>query len=139
MNGISLEKIDNEIIVLMKKAGFSELNISLVTHSAEIQKVEKRPFSSEKFKSIAESARRCSMNVRGYFILGLPGQSYREIKDTVSFLKSIDVKIFPSVYYNIYSSADEWKMQRSSAFYNESEMLSRDDLFRCFNSCFNTQ
>ncbi len=136
MNGISIEKIDDEIIELMKSAGFGELNISLVSHSEEIQRSEGRPFSSEKFKSIAESARRMGMNVRGYFILGLPGQSPGEINDTISFLKSIDVKIFPSVYYNIHSHKSEWKMQRSSAFYNENELLSRDDLLRSFNRCF---
>ncbi len=136
MNGISLEKIDAEIISLMKRAGFNELNISLVTHSGDLQKNERRPFSSEKFQSIAESARQCGMNVRGYFILGLPGQSLEEINETISFLKGIDVKVFPSVYYNIYSPMEEWKMQRSSAFYNENELLSRDDLFRSFNRCF---
>jgi len=136
MNGISLEKVDDEIIHLMKRAGFGELNISLVTHSEDLQKSEKRPFSSEKFKSIAESARREGMNVRGYFILGLPGQNYAEINETAEFLKSIDVKIFPSVYYNIYSPEKEWKMQRSSAFFNQSKLLSRDDLFRSFNRCF---
>jgi len=136
MNGISLEKVDDEIIALMKRAGFNELNISLVTHSADLQKGERRPFSTEKFRSIAESARRCGMNVRGYFILGLPGQSLDEINETISFLKSIGVKVFPSVYYNIYSPHEEWKMQRSSAFYNESELLGRDDLFRSFNRCF---
>ncbi len=136
MNGISIEKIDDDIINLMKRAGFSELNISLVTHSENLQTNEKRPFNSEKFKMIAVSAKRNRMNVRGYFILGLPGQSREEISDTISFLKSIDVKIFPSVYYNVYSPESEWKMQRSSAFYNENMLLNRDDLFRSFNSCF---
>ncbi len=136
MNGISLEKMDDDIIVLMKRAGFNELNISLVSHSEDIQKNERRPFSSEKFKNTAESARRQGMNVRGYFILGLPGQSIEEINETISFLKSIDVKVFPSVFYNIYSQKEEWKMQRSSAFYNENKFVSRDDLFRSFNRCF---
>lgn len=137
MNGISLEKADVEIIYLMKRAGFRELNISLVTHSAEIQKSERRPFSSEKFMEIAVAARRCGMNVRGYFILGLPGQSLEEINETVNFLKSIDVKVFPSVYYNIYSPSEQWMMQRSSAFYNQNDILSREDLLRSFNRCFN--
>ena len=136
MNGISLEKIDEEIIVLMKRAGFGELNISLVTHSADIQRSEGRPFSSEKFKSIARSAKSHGMNVRGYFILGLPGQSLDEIEDTISFLKNIGVKVFPSIYYNIYAPQREWKMQRSSAFYNESGLISREDLLRSFNNCF---
>ncbi len=136
MNGISLENVDDEIIGLMKRAGFNELNISLVTHSADLQRGERRPFSSEKFKGAAESAKRCGMNVRGYFILGLPGQSLEEVYETVRFMKSIDVKVFPSVYYNIFTPQSEWKMQRSSAFFNESGLIKRDDLLRCFNYCF---
>lgn len=135
MNGISIEKLDDDIIVLMKKAGFNELNISLVTHSGKMQKRDKRPFDSDKFRRTAEAAIACGMNVRGYFILGLPGQDLKEMNETVSFLKKIDVKVFPSVYYNIYSPRDEWKMQRSSGFYNESNDLNRDDLLRCFNFC----
>jgi len=135
MNGISIEKLDDEIIELMKHAGFNELNISLVTHSGEIQKKENRPFNSDKFRAAAESAKGNGMNVRGYFILGLPGQDLKEVNDTISFLERIGVKIFPSVYYNIYSSQDEWKMQRSSAFYNENHDLTRDDLLRSFNKC----
>jgi radical SAM superfamily enzyme YgiQ (UPF0313 family) len=135
MNGISIEKIDNEIIGLMKKAGFNELNISLVTHSMEIQRKEGRPFNTERFRQVAESAKSAGMNVRGYFILGLPGQEIKEVIATVSFLKKINIKIFPSVYYNVYSPQNQWKMQRSSAFYNETAGLCRDDLFRCFNRC----
>lgn len=139
MNGVSLEKLDDEIIALMKRAGFSELNISLVTHSAEIQEKEKRPFNSGMFLRAAEFAGTLGMNVRGYFILGLPGQDLKEVHETIAFLKRIGVKVFPSVYYNIFSLKEEWKVQRSSAFYNESSALTRDDLLRCFNLCISVR
>jgi len=65
------------------------------------------------------------MNVRAYFILGLPGQTKEEVRDTVAFLRDLGVKIFPSVYYNVRAPREEWIMQRSSAFFNETEELSR--------------
>ncbi|MEA3435148.1 MAG: radical SAM protein [Thermodesulfobacteriota bacterium] len=133
MNGISIEQLDEEILNLMKQAGFRELNISLVSYSEQLQKVYKRPFNSEKFADIANIAKGLGMNVRSYFILGLPGQTKEEIEDTINFLKSLDVKIFPSVYYNVNSPESQWKMQRSSAFFNETEDLCRDDLFNLYN------
>jgi len=133
MNGISIEQLDEEILNLMKQAGFRELNISLVSHSERLQKQYNRPFNSQKFADIANIAKGLGMNVRSYFILGLPDQTKEEIEDTISFLKSLDVKIFPSVYYNVNTHKDQWKMQRSSAFFNETEHLCRDDLFYLYN------
>ena len=135
MNGISLENIDEEIPPLMKKAGFNELNISLVTYSSDVQKMNRRPFDSEKFRSIAECAKTTGLNVRGYFILGMPGQDKKEIEDTITFMKRLKIQVFPSIFYNVFSPEHQWKMQRSSAFFNETPELSRNDLIRFFNIC----
>ncbi len=135
MNGISLENLNEDIVVLMKKAGFNEINISLVTYSKKLQNENKRPFDSEKFKSIALKGKSIGMNVRTYFILGLPSQTKDEVADTINFLKGLDVKIFPSVYYDVNRPREEWKVQRSSAFFNETDHLSRDDLIRFFTMC----
>ncbi len=135
MNGISLENIDEEIPPLMKDAGFNELNISLVSQSAEVQRINRRPFDSEKFRSIAECAKKSGLNVRGYFILGIPGQNIKEIEDTISFMKGLKIQVFPSIFYNVFSPEHEWKMQRSSAFFNETAEFTRSDLLRFFNIC----
>ncbi len=135
MNGVSLEQMDEDILSLMAKAGFGELNISLMSHSAELQKKQGRPFESGHFGRIARAARKLGMNVRAYFILGLPGQTKDEVRDTVAFLRGLGVKFFPSVYYNVRAPRNEWMLQRSSAFFNETEELSRDDLIMLFNEC----
>jgi len=73
--------------------------------------------------------------VYGYFILGLPGQSVQEAEETIGFMKKTGIRIFPSVYYNVHAPESQWKMQRSSAFFNERPDFPRDELVRCFNSC----
>lgn len=133
MNGISIENIDAEIINLMNKAGFKELNLSLVTSSIKHQKKLNRPFSTFKFNEIVNAASSRGMNVRAYYILGLPKQDKSEIVDTINYIRSLKVQSFPSVFYNITEKHEEWKMQRSSAFYNETEYLSRKDLIHLFN------
>ncbi len=136
MNGISIEKIDGDIIALMAEAGFRDINLSLVSHSADVQRELGRPFDSKKIYEVALEARRRGMDVRTFFILGLPEQSRAEIEETIAFLKSMHVKIFPSVFYNVYAPGDQWKMQRSSAFYNQTEELPRDELISLFNGIF---
>jgi radical SAM superfamily enzyme YgiQ (UPF0313 family) len=135
MNGVSLEGMDEGTVELMWRAGFRELNISLMSHSGELQAAQERPFDSARFARLARAGRRAGMNVRAYFILGLPGQTAREVRHTIEFLKGLDVSIFPSVYYDVRAPQSQWKMQRSSSFYNETEDLPRDDLVRLFNEC----
>ena len=135
MNGISIEQLDEDILELMVRAGFRELNISLMSRSDSLQKKQERPFDSDRFARIAGAARKLGMNVRGYFILGLPGQSAGEARDTVHFMNGLGVRAFPSVYYNVNAPREEWAAQRSSAFFNETDELSRDDLVLLFNEC----
>jgi len=132
MNGISIENINEEILPLMQEAGFKELNISLVTKSSAIQSENNRPFDSQKFKNIASAAQNLGFNVRGYFIMGLPEQTKEEIRETIDFLKSLKISFFPSVYYNVFSPESQWKVQRSSAFYNEGKDFTREDLIKFF-------
>lgn len=135
MNGISIERLDEDLILMMKRAGFRELDISLVSHSSDLQRKAARPFSSEQFMKIAGFAVPAGFNVRGYFILGLPGQSVEEARATISFMKKSGISVFPSVYYNVFAPQAEWKMQRSSAFFNERDDFPRRELLMCFNSC----
>lgn len=133
MNGVSIENIDKEVIGLMYRSGFSELNISLVTSSVKQQKRLDRPFNTLKFSEIATAGKKAGMNIRAYYILGLPNQEKSEVLDTINYLKDLNVQAFPSVYYNITENVAEWKVQRSSAFFNETKYLSRADLIYLFN------
>lgn len=133
MNGLSIEKLDNDTVGLMCKAGFKEVNLSLVTTSIQLQKELDRPFDTFKFGQLAEKAKSSGLNVRAYYILGLPNQTKEEIVETIDYLRQLDIKSFPSVFYNITEKEEEWKVQRSSAFYNETEFMNREDLIYLFN------
>jgi len=134
MNGISLEHVEPDLLNIMKRAGFSEINLSLVTASQKQQAKLLRPFQSKKFESISKRATILGMNVRAYFILGLPSQTLDEITHTLGFIRGLGIKAFPSVYYNVINKEQkDWKIQRSSAFANETEHLSREDLLSLFH------
>jgi radical SAM superfamily enzyme YgiQ (UPF0313 family) len=133
MNGISIEKMDDDFLELMRKAGFKEINLSLVSYSKGLQNKLNRPFDSAQFSRIVKAAQKQKMNVRAYFILGHPEQTKQEIEETINYLKDLNVKAFPSVFYNVNSPKLEWKAQRSSGFFNETKYLSRRDLLYYFN------
>lgn len=118
----------------MKQAGFKEINLSLVTASLINQKKLSRPFDTLRFSKIAQFAKEMGFNIRAYFILGLPFQTREEIEETLKFLKQLQIKAVPSVFYNVtIPDPNQWKIQRSSAFANETEHFSRKQLLYYFN------
>lgn len=135
MNGISIEQVDGEVLEWMRRAGFCEINISLVSRSSDILARHRRPFDADRVEEAVAQARRRGMKVRAYFILGLPGQTPDEARETIGFLHKIGAQIFPSVYYRPNAPREEWMMQRSSCFFNETEEMSRDEMIRIFNEC----
>ena len=144
MNGLCHSTLDEEILVWMKKAGFQRLNLSLVTRDDALQKSLHRPGSGQNMESLIREAHRLGFHITVYFIIGLPGQTRKEIRDTIDYLFDQKVLVGPSIFYLPPGSAlydrlflpealkDNWELYRSSAFALETEDLSRKDLVNFF-------
>jgi radical SAM superfamily enzyme YgiQ (UPF0313 family) len=144
MNGLCHPDLDGDVLAAMAEAGFKRLNISYVTRSADLQKGYGRPGLSRNFDNLARAALRAGLRVTAYVIIGLPGQTYREVKDSLDDLFGLGVLVGPSVFYLPPGSPifdricvpgeirDDWDFYRSSAFAVETETLSRRDLVGLF-------
>jgi len=140
MNGISFASLDDELLGLMKKAGFRTINLSYVSTGHATKKGMKRPSPVIEFDHLLEKAEQIGLNVVAYAILGIPGQTIEEMTDTLIFLMGKRVLIGPSIYYPtprtplfercqrenlLLSTPSQW---RSSAFPIETEAFNRLDL-----------
>jgi anaerobic magnesium-protoporphyrin IX monomethyl ester cyclase len=146
MNGISFASLDEELLRLMKKAGFRTVNLSYVSIDPFIKTRMERPRASFDFNEILEEADRVGLNVIAYAIFGMPGQTIEEMVDTLIYLMSKKVLIGPSVYYptpgtplfekckndNLLSAhPSQW---RSTAFSIETKDFNRLDIITLFRS-----
>ncbi len=148
MNGLCWNTLDDEVLTAMMRAGFRELNLSLVTRSQELQRRHLRPDSidsSDKFKRLIATARKLDFFITVYVIIGLPGQTYSEVKESIDFLLGLDVLVGPSIFYlapgsRLYGEMDvppavkdDWNLYRSSAFAVETADLNRTQLLELFS------
>jgi radical SAM superfamily enzyme YgiQ (UPF0313 family) len=148
MNGLCWNTLDEEVLTAMKRAGFRELNLALVTRSQELKRQHRRPDSIDsldKFTRLIAAARKLDFFVTVYVIIGLPGQTYTEIKESVDFLLGLDILVGPSVFYlapgsRLYEEMDvpaaiknDWNLCRSSAFAVETADLNRAQLLELFS------
>lgn len=146
MNGLNYDTLDEEILIWMRQAGFRKLDLPLVSGRSEIRKTLKRPErkGSDYFWDIIKLAKRLGFFITGYLILGLPGQTEDEIRETASKFWEEGVLVAPSIFYlapgsELYQTMaiseeikKDWDMYRSTAFALETENLSRERLIKLF-------
>jgi anaerobic magnesium-protoporphyrin IX monomethyl ester cyclase len=144
MNGVSFASLDEELLRLMKKAGFHTINLSFISIDSSTKERMRRPKPTVEFDKILENAERAGLSVIAYAIPGMPGQTIEEMVNTLIDLMSRRVLIGPSVYYPtpgtpLFEQCErdgilpphlsQW---RSSAFPIETEEFNRLDLLTLF-------
>ena len=99
MNGVSYLSLDPELLGLMKRAGFSHLNLSLVSLDETICRAMGRPHSVDTYLRIVHEAFRLGFRLVTYQILGLPGESLGSMIETLAFSARLPVLLGASPFY----------------------------------------
>jgi radical SAM superfamily enzyme YgiQ (UPF0313 family) len=142
MNGISYLSLDREILELMKKAGFRNLNISLVSANADVLARLRRPHTLDKYLDVVNQAHELGFEIVSYQILGLPYESTEDMIDTMALMAALPVLIGASIFYLTpgcpiaqefpeMTESDILKA-RSTAMAVETDQFRRDDLYTLF-------
>jgi len=95
-NGIHARYIDDELAYLMKKSGFTTLRLSLETANADRQRKTGGKVTSGELREAVGILKRHGFekgNIGVYIMYGLPGQSLREVQESISFVKGLGVRI----------------------------------------------
>ena len=150
MNGMCYFSLDKEILSKVKKTGFDTINLAIATLDEDTCKNNQRPQFLNKFKEVVDIATSLDLNVIASFILGMPGQTLKEIMDTVFFLSKTKCLIQVSPFYflkgtPIYEREKDNKeiklasrgfdsnfSARLTALDLENSQFKRDDIFTCF-------
>ena len=143
-NGVCYSTLTPESLHLMWEAGFRRLDLSYVTHNEQLRKMYRRPGGVTNFETVVKTAQEIGFFITAYLIIGLPGQTYEEVKATIDYLLDLDVLVGPSIFYippasELYETLQlpeavrqNWNLYRSSAFAVETRHLNRDQLLELF-------
>ncbi len=145
MNGLRPDTLDEELVQLLKMAGFQWLNLPLVSSSPTMQVSINRHQSQERFARAVQWAQQHGLKVIGYLILGLPGDTMQQMMDDIIFLASLPLLIGPSMFYPApgslifqrciekgYITGRDYLRYRSSAIPVETERFTRQELVTLF-------
>lgn len=150
LNGLSYHSLDGELLAAMRRIGYRELHISLVSADRSVLDLARRPHTVARFLSVVEAARRLDLRTTAYAILGMPGQTTGEMLATLRLLAAAPCLPGASPFYFTPGSPihrreasrpglrlasrdrDPCFSARLTALDVETEAFDRDDVYSCF-------
>jgi radical SAM superfamily enzyme YgiQ (UPF0313 family) len=138
MNGISYLSLDDELLELMVRAGFSHLNLALVSSDKTVRETTKRPHTLETYLKIVQEAFRLGFKLVSYQILGLPSESLASMIQTLAFNARLPVLLGASPFYltpdapiarGFNFTETDYLRARLTAMAIETESFERADVF----------
>ncbi|HXG52198.1 MAG TPA: radical SAM protein [candidate division Zixibacteria bacterium] len=138
MNGVSYLSLDDELLELMRAAGFSHLNLSLVSSDKAVRETTKRPHTLEAYLRVVHRAAGLGFKIVSYQILGLPSESLESMVQTLAFNARLPVLLGASPFYltpdapiargREFAEAD-YVRARLTALGVETDRFGRDDIY----------
>ena len=141
MNGISYLSLDNELLELMYRAGFSHLNLALVSSDKTVRETTKRPHTLEAYVKVVSKAHELGFKIVSYQILGLPNETLDSMIQTLSFNAGLPVLLGASPFYRTPSAPiarglelgeTDFLRARLTALAIETENFTRDEIYTLF-------
>ncbi|MGH7795574.1 MAG: B12-binding domain-containing radical SAM protein [Candidatus Binatia bacterium] len=141
MNGISYLSLDDELLELMYRAGFSHLNLALVSSDKSVRETTKRPHTLEAYVRVVNRAHQLGFKIVSYQILGLPNESLDSMVQTLAFNARLPVLLGASPFYRTPNSPiarglvlneNDFMKARLTALAIETENFTRDDIYTLF-------
>ncbi|EQA63707.1 B12-binding domain-containing radical SAM protein [Leptospira alexanderi] len=142
MNGISYISLDSELLRLMKDAGFTNLNLALVSSDKLVRETTKRPHTIEKYLQIVRESFELGFQITSYQILGLPMETLESMIQTLRFNAAQPVLMGASLFYltpNSPIASDFPERSESDVFLSRltsmailSEHFEREDIYSLF-------
>ena len=141
MNGISYLSLDDELLELMYQAGFSHLNLALVSSDKTVRETTKRPHTLEAYLKIVGKAHALGFKLVSYQILGLPNESLESMIQTLAFNAQLPVLLGASPFYrtpdapiarDLELTETDYVRARLTAMAVETDGFSRDEIYTLF-------
>ena len=88
-SGLTVHSLDEELLSTMKKAGYYSISIAIESGDKDILRLMRKPVDLERVKALVKIVHKLGMRVKGFFILGYPGETKEQMQKTVDFAAKV--------------------------------------------------
>jgi hypothetical protein len=93
-NGVRMQRLDEELLHLMKKAGWENLCVAPESGSVHTLERMKKDLDPAVVPPIVKMIKKSGIKVHGFFILGYPGDTKEDLKASIELLRKCDFDFF---------------------------------------------
>lgn len=132
-NGIRLETIDDNLALLMKKAGCYMTGIGIETGSKEMMKRLRKRLDLDIVDEKVKILKKHKILASGFFIIGFPDETMEELKETIDFilkspLERMQISVFApypgsEAFSKIFDSGNKEKYTKNIRKYLNEEYM----------------
>ena len=84
-NGVRIDKLDKEMLILMKKAGCVSMALGIESANQRILDMIKKDLNQEIVRKTVQDVADVGIETVGFFMIGFPTETKQEIENTINF------------------------------------------------------
>lgn len=97
-NGVRLDTLDEKLLILMQRSGCYYVSVGIESGTDRVLKLMKKGIKISRIEKMVHLVNKSGMPINGFFIIGYPGETRKEIIKTIKFAKSLDLT--RAAFYN---------------------------------------
>lgn len=91
-SGMAVASLDEELLIKMKASNCYSVTLAIESGSQYvISKLMNKPVNLKKVPDLVKTIRNVGLEVRGFFIIGYPGETKETIRKTIEFAKKLEL------------------------------------------------
>lgn len=90
-NGIRVDTVDRELFKKFREAGCYQVTFGIESGNQQILDNCKKGTNLKQVEDAVKWAKEAGLEVMGYFMFGLPGETEKTMRDTINFAKALDL------------------------------------------------
>lgn len=113
-NGLRADRVDKELADLMAESGCLRVMVGVESADPRVLSTVKKGETIEDIEKGIKLFKETGIHVGGYFIIGLPGDSFESQRRSVDFVKSLDI----GAHFNMlmpYPGTEIWEWAKGNA------------------------
>jgi len=91
-NGVRIDKLDSELLSLMKKSGCYFMSLGIESANQRILNMIKKHLDKDLVRNVVKMVKDSGIDGVGFFMIGFPTETKKEIMNTINFACSLDLE-----------------------------------------------
>ena len=109
-----VDRLDEKLLSLMKKAGCIRIKIGVESGSDRMLKKIRKAFTTENVRKAVRLIKKCEIPLTVYLMTGFPGETDEDLKQTIAFARELDADYYSLSVLAPYYGTEIWKMAEES-------------------------